>query len=205
MKNIVCFGDSITSGFNFPNSKTWPGFLQAELDALSVDYDVYNRGIGGNTTINALDRFDADVKEQLPAWVIIEFGFNDGSIRAGRSLARCNVSAFQDNLAEIVQLVRAKKGKPILLTNHPIAPKFPTSKQGNGRDYTQNFKPYQPAIRAVAKKHKVPLIDLEKTMRKAGVRYSDLVCEDGMHLSREGNFIYAQFVLDGLRPLLGLK
>ncbi|MBE2205646.1 MAG: hypothetical protein IAE94_15035 [Chthoniobacterales bacterium] len=197
MKRIVCFGDSITAASGAHEGGRWTGRLQRQLDDRMGDgWQVYNRGIGGNTTWQALDRFDTDVKPLLPAYVLIEYGFNDGSVPEGRRIPRCGLPAFRENLAEIVRMVRAGKGRPILVVNHPITDT--KTGQGNGRTYLRNFSPYQPAIRDVAKTTKTPAIDLERDMTKAKVNLKYLLAEDGLHLSPLGQGIYADFIFSGL-------
>jgi len=199
---MVCFGDSITHGKSQPEGRRWTALLAAELDQhFPGRFEVHNRGVGGNTTAQGLDRFAADVSPHLPAVVLIEFGFNDASVPVGLRTNRVGLPEFQRNLLEIVRLVRAGRGHPVLLANHPIPAVRGVGEQGNGRDYAANFRPYQPAIRAVAAKSKTPLIDLEASMRAARVSPKDLLTEDNLHLSGPGNAIYARHVWDGLEKL----
>ncbi len=201
-QRLVCFGDSITAGRGFPDTQRWTSLLQYDLDALWPDrYAVYQRGVGGNTTLDGLVRFDADVLPLLPAVVLIEFGFNDASVPPGREIARCVLPAFRLHLAEIIRQVREHGGTPILIVNHPIQEKR-ESQQGNGCSYVRNFAPYQPAIRECAAACAVPLIDLEERMHAGGVRNEELLSEDGLHLSLGGNRIYADYLFAGLKPIL---
>ncbi|MEO6847865.1 MAG: SGNH/GDSL hydrolase family protein [Chthoniobacterales bacterium] len=197
MERIACFGDSITYGHEFSVGHSWPAHLNRQLELLFPGrFEIENRGIGGDTTIQALDRIDY-VLSTRPKWVFIQFGLNDCSVRPGRKIPRCGLATYQENLAEIIRIIRVHKGNPILLTNHPIGSGMAKSAQGNGRDYILNFKPYQPAIRAVAKKCKVPLIDLEAVMLKAKIKATDIVRADKVHLKQEANPLYARLVLDG--------
>lgn len=205
-RRIVCFGDSITHGKSQPEGRRWTALLAAELDERFPDrFEVHNRGIGGNTSAQGLDRFATDVAPLLPAVVLIQYGFNDASVPAGRRTNRVGLPEFQGNLLEIVRLVRAGGGQPVLLVNHPIPTLRGCGEQGNGRDYGANFRPYQPAIRTVAAKSRTPLIDLERSMRAARVSLADLLTEDNLHLSRSGNGVYARHVADGLENLRLLR
>ena len=203
MERITFFGDSITLCKAFPDALRWTGLVQAELNKIAPErYQVFNRGVGGHTTLDGLNRFEADVAGQLPGLVVIEFGFNDASVPQNRRIPRCNLPSFVENLGEIVRLVKAGKGKPVLVANHPIT-KTSVGIQGNGRQYPRNYQPYQPAIRETARKLRVPLIDLEKEMK--GIPLEEFLSEDGLHLSLGGNRFYAAAILKGLRPLLRLK
>ena len=71
-KNIICFGNSITSGVGARRGSDYPSLLQ-EL----VEKNVINAGVSGDTTKSALLRLKRDVLERDPYLVIIELGGND--------------------------------------------------------------------------------------------------------------------------------
>ncbi|HRJ71615.1 MAG TPA: GDSL-type esterase/lipase family protein [Terrimicrobiaceae bacterium] len=201
-QRLICFGDSITHGKSEPEGFRWTAQLARELERrFPGRFEVYNRGVGGNTSAQAIERFGADVAPHLPGIVLIEFGFNDASVPPGVATNRVGLPEFQRNLREIVRLVRAGGGRPVLLVNHPIPRLRGPGTQGNGKDYAINFRPYQPAIRDVAAKTKAPVIDLESAMRRARVPLPDLLGADNLHLSRSGQTIYGRHVLDGLLRL----
>ncbi len=205
-ENIICFGDSITEGVPFSEGCRWTALVERHLEAIAPGrFRVWNRGQSSATTTHALDRFDANVGKFLPATVLIEFGFNDANIRPSRLSNRCCLAAFKENLTEIVGLIRKGGGQPVLIVNHCIATPRPNHIQGNGADFMENFQPYQAAIRTTAKRQSVLLIDLERTMQRDGVVLGDLLDEDELHLSESGQAIYAEFVLQGLLPILFSK
>src|SRR5260370_32347840 len=74
---IVAFGNSLTAGFGADPGRSYPDFLQQELDGRGYHYPVANAGISGETTTDALARLST-VTELKPAVVIVEFGGNDG-------------------------------------------------------------------------------------------------------------------------------
>lgn len=202
MRRIICFGDSVTASSGAHENGRWTSLLNQHLDSHTGEaWEVYNRGIDGNTTWQGLDRFDTDVTPLLPAYVLIEYGFNDASVPDGRRIARCGLSSFQENLTEIVRMVRAGKGKPVLVVNHPI--RETGTLQGNRRTYIRNLTPYQLAIRELAEKTRTPAIDLEKDMKQARVNLDQLLAPDGLHLSVGGNAIYADFIFVGMKRVIG--
>lgn len=206
MKKILCFGDSITSCADFPDNRKWTALLQRDLDAADPgEYAVYNRGIGGNTTVHGLDRINSGILKYMPGIVLIEFGFNDASLRKGEEISKVLLPDFKANLSKIIQLVREREGNPILMTNHVTDQEPPGRPQANGRDYFETFRLYQIAIREVAQETSTALIDLEAEMQKAGVSPKDVVSEDRIHLKESASRIYADFVFRGLAPLIGLK
>lgn len=201
---IICFGDSIFSSFSFPEIVRWPTQLQAALDAdFPEQFEVYNRGVGGDTTTGAIARFQGHVSPWLPGIVLIEFGFNDASVPGPSLLARCPRDSFKLQLAEIVRMVRAEKGSPILIVNHPIRQRRDGALQFNGKPYIENYAGYSEDVRDVARKTETPVIDLERSMTEDGTDLDVLLsAEDGLHLTRAGNAIYAGHILRGLRPHL---
>ncbi|MDR2738215.1 MAG: GDSL-type esterase/lipase family protein [Treponema sp.] len=69
---IVCFGDSLTAGYGAETSQSYPSLLRRR-----VTVPVFNAGISGETTADALLRIQRDVLDRDPGLVIVEFGAND--------------------------------------------------------------------------------------------------------------------------------
>ena len=53
---IVAFGDSLSAGFGADPGKSFPDFLQKDLEAAGLKWRVVNAGVSGNTTTDGLDR-----------------------------------------------------------------------------------------------------------------------------------------------------
>jgi lysophospholipase L1-like esterase len=202
--NIVCFGDSITHAADFAEADRWPTILQRKLDERKLGaFKVYNRGIGGHTTAQGLDRFFTDVMPLLPAVVLIEFGFNDGNVADWSKKPRVGLDEFKANLREMHRAIRSRKGTPVFIVNHTIGPS--SWKGGNGKSYNANFAPYNPAIKQVAVALKAPTIDLPAMMRRRRVDLNEFLSEhedDNLHLSARGNHLYADMVFETLTLLL---
>ncbi|MGH9661067.1 MAG: GDSL-type esterase/lipase family protein, partial [Bryobacteraceae bacterium] len=74
---IVAFGDSLSAGFGVEAGKSYPDFLQQEIDRRGLKYRVVNAGISGDTTSGGAQRV-ATVTAMKPRIVILELGGNDG-------------------------------------------------------------------------------------------------------------------------------
>lgn len=70
--NIIAFGDSLTAGNGAP-----PGENYVDQLSKSLGVPIINAGVSGNTTLDALNRFDRDVLERDPKIVIVLLGGND--------------------------------------------------------------------------------------------------------------------------------
>lgn len=203
-KKIVCFGDSITNGHDGECGRL-NECLQARLNEWkNGEYICINRGHNGNTTANALDRFETDVLNELPATVLIEFGVNDCNRREWTSAARISLSEFERNLREFHRLICKKGSKCIFLTNHIVEPlegsRF--KNQGNGKTYTENLLPYNQRIRELANELNVDLIDVGGYITDNNIDPQELLREDGVHLSENGYRIYSDFAAGRLKEIL---
>ena len=103
---VVFIGDSITwqwtrTGFH-PEYFTANGYI--------------NKGISGNTTIQMLDRFQADVINLNPHCVVIEGGTND--------LAKATDTAILARLKQMAEMALAA-GIPVVLGSVPPSNSFP--------------------------------------------------------------------------------
>ena len=94
--NIICFGDSITFGYGAQTQESYPVVLSK-----MIQIPVINAGIDGDTTTEALRRFDSDVLGRDPLLVIIEFGGND-------FLRKIPKTATVNNIKEMVERAQAK-------------------------------------------------------------------------------------------------
>ncbi|MCX5835156.1 MAG: GDSL-type esterase/lipase family protein [Deltaproteobacteria bacterium] len=71
-ENIICFGDSLTSGFGAAPGLDYPSHLSR-----LIGRPLINAGRPGDTTVSALARLDRDVLSRSPRIVLITLGGND--------------------------------------------------------------------------------------------------------------------------------
>ena len=178
---IVAFGDSLTAGFGTDAGKSYPDFLQQELDRRGLRYRVVNAGISGETTTDALARLST-VSALKPVVVIVEFGGNDG-------LRGLPVSTTRSNLDQIVMGLK-DSGAAVLLAGMTLPPNY-------GPDYIAAF---QRVYSDLAAKDKVALIPF----LLQGVAGTSRMQRDGLHPTADGNRLVAATVMRYLQPLLRL-
>lgn len=177
---IVAFGDSLTAGYRVPDAESYPAILQGLLDNAGLAYRVINEGISGETSDQAVARVELIV-EQKPAWVIVEFGGNDG-------LRGYGVETTQGNLAAVVERLKAA-GIRVLLVGIKLPPNY-------GKTYTSSFEAMFPAV---AEQFDVPLLPflLQDVFGQNG-----MIQDDGVHPTPAGNRLVARNVFEALGPLL---
>ena len=177
---IVCFGDSLTAGYGTELGKSYPDYLQADLDAKGYHYRVVNEGISGNTTKDGVERVDSIVAMK-PALVIVEFGGNDG-------LRGLRIEDSRANLDKIVSTLKAS-GTKIVLAGITLPPDY-------GPDYIKQFNE---TYALLAKKYNVPLLPF---LLKGVFGVDGMMQRDNTHATADGNKIVANNVLPLIVPLL---
>ena len=177
---IVCFGDSLTAGYGAELGKSYPDYLQADLDAKGYHYRVVNEGISGNTTKDGVERVESIVAMK-PAIVVVEFGGNDG-------LRGLRIEDSRDNLDKIVATLKAS-GAKVVLAGITLPPDY-------GPDYIKQF---DDTYTLLAKKYKVPLLPF---LLKGVFGVDGMMQADQTHATAEGNKIVANNVLPLILPLL---
>jgi len=103
MARIICFGDSLTS------CGGEDGRFSDILQDRFPDHEVINKGAGGETFVDAHERFQADVLDLAPDVVLIEFGANDWW-----KDERPN-SAWAGDLEELVVRIKQIGAQPVIL------------------------------------------------------------------------------------------
>jgi acyl-CoA thioesterase-1 len=177
---IICFGDSLTAGYGADFGKSYPDYLQADLDARGYHYRVVNQGISGNTTKDGVERVDS-VIAMKPAVVVVEFGGNDG-------LRGLRIEDSRSNLDKIVATLKAS-GTKVALAGISLPPDY-------GPDYIKQFNE---TYALLAKKYNVPLLPF---LLKDVFGVDGMMQRDNTHATAEGNKVVANNVLPFILPLL---
>jgi acyl-CoA thioesterase-1 len=173
---IAAFGDSLSAGFGAEPGKSYPDFLQREIDRRGLRFHVVNAGVSGDTTTDGVVRL-ATVIALKPVITIVDFGGNDGM----RGLP---VATTESNLNQIVAALIAA-GSKVVVAGMTLPPNY-------GPQYIQSF---EKVFRDVAARHKVPLIPF---LLEGVGGHGALMQRDGIHPTAEGNQIVAATVMRAL-------
>ena len=177
---IVCFGDSLTAGYGAELGKSYPDFLQADLDARGYHYRVINKGISGNTTKDGVERLDT-IRALKPAIVVVEFGGNDG-------LRGFRIEDTRSNLDKILAALKTS-GTKIVLAGITLPPDY-------GPDYIKQFNETYVLL---AKKYNVPLLPF---LLRGAFGVDGMMQTDNTHATAQGNKVVARNVLSLIQPML---
>ena len=100
---VLAFGDSLTFGFGASSGNGYVPVLERRLAI-----DIFNSGIPGNTTADALVRLNTSVLSRDPEVVLVLLGGND-------LLQNVPLQTRIDNITQIVERIRGDGSKVILV------------------------------------------------------------------------------------------
>ena len=192
---IVCFGDSLTAGFQSPSFENPRGqatpyghFLQ---DWLGATVEIRVSGICGELTSEMVSRFRRDVLRQRPTYVVILGGTNDLGWNA-------QPAEIIRNLSQMYELARGAQIVPIPVTVPSI--RMDVAEGGPDaeawvRQHLDRRANLNSLISAYAVATNLPWIDLftataESDTNQLAAQYSN----DGLHLTTAGYRLFGQLL-----------
>ena len=197
MINCLFFGDSITYG-------EYDGVFGGWVDLLKRYYhtgyrnngkevNVFNLGIGGETTAGLLKRITAEAnsrKSPVKNLLFISYGANDLAILEGKQV----VPAFQfkENLEKAILQARDITDHLFLISILPVSGKIDGITVASGKLRTnENVMAYNELISAIASNNKMEYIDLYSIFFEDK---EDLISSDGVHPNEKGYELISEFV-----------
>ena len=212
---IVTFGDSTTATRG--PLVVYSMILARELPKQGIPAQVINAGIGGNTTRNAVARFEKDVLQKKPDLVVIQFGINDSAVDVWRdppaTKSRVSLKQYEANLRSLIDQLQKQQIKVILMTPNSLR-WIPRIKKLYGKPpydpddplgFNKFLKNYAEAVRKIAKEKQVPLVDIyaafEKYAAREGQSAQDLLL-DGIHPNTEGQRMVADLLIPQIKTTL---
>jgi acyl-CoA thioesterase I len=200
---IICFGDSLTAGFQSPTRENPSGrdtpygqFLQSHLgDAVEIRVS----GVCGELTGEMVGRFRRDVLDHQPNYVSILGGTNDLGWNA-------SLQDIFDNLISMYDQVLRMGGLPIPVTIPSIRVEDAAGSQ-EGQEWVQEHVGRRRQLNQLIQEHAdskgIAYVDLfgattEPESGQLAANYSN----DGIHLTTAGYRLFAERVAQVLKPLL---
>jgi acyl-CoA thioesterase-1 len=124
LPSIVVLGDSLSAEYGIDRDTGWVALMRKKLTQSSLNYNVVNASISGETTEGGLTRLPAVLKRAHPSLVIVELGAND----ALRGVPLDTTTANLRHIIEASQAIGAK----VVVIGMRIPPNF-------GPDYADKF------------------------------------------------------------------
>jgi lysophospholipase L1-like esterase len=184
---IVCFGDSLTAGYQSP-TPDWPqlretpygAFLQERLGASAT---VVVSGVCGELTGEMVARFSRDVTARRPTDVVILGGTNDLGWQA-------SPPDILRNLRTMYDMALTKKIRPIAVTVPSLRVQGEIG-TGEGRawleEHIQRRRELNAMIRRVCREIQLACVDLfAATQEQESGLLAEAYSNDGLHLTTAG-------------------
>ncbi|GJL55281.1 MAG: lipolytic protein [Nitrospirales bacterium] len=193
---VICFGDSLTVGYQAPTLATpyyhatpYGEWLQTWLGDAGT---VLVRGVNGECTSEMVERFSPDVLAIRPTWVIILGGTND--LGANKSLTH-----ILDNLVTLYEHAVRASIAPVAVTIPSLRSPVDDAGQYIIQPHIERRMELNRRLVDYCQAANIPCIDLfaqttEENSSLLAARYSN----DGIHLSTAGYTLFAQLVWDQL-------
>ena len=182
IKQILCFGNSLTAGYGLPSQQAFPSLIQQKIDAHKLPYKVINAGLSGETSVGGKSRILNLIDRQIDIFVL-ELGIND-------ILRGITVADTLNNLQFIIDLVKLKHPNVKMLLLGMELPSFLTG---------HVLKDFRLVFRQLADKNKMAFVPFLLN-GVAGNRLLNL--PDGVHPNAKGYEIVAGNVWDVLKKIL---
>ena len=181
-RTVLFYGDSLTAGYGIDRDQAFPALIQARIDSLGWDFEVFNAGLSGETSAGGLRRIDWILRQKVDVFAL-ELGANDG-------LRGIDLTDTRSNLQGILDRVKAKFPDVVLIV---VGMQMPPNL---GPDYTAEFKELYPGL---AEQNGAALIPF---LLEGVADRPELNLPDGNHPTVAGHKIVADNVWAPLGTLL---
>lgn len=215
---IVTFGDSTTATRG--PLVVYSMILEKELPPAGIPVKVINAGIGGNTTRQAVARFEKDVLLHDPDLVVIQYGINDSAVDVWKdppaTKSRVSKEQYEANLRSLIKQLKEKKIAVILMTPNSLR-WIPRIKKLYGKppydpDDPDGFnlflKSYAETVRQIAKDEDVPLVDIYaafETYGKQEAQSAQDLLLDGIHPNAKGQQMVADLLIPKIKQVVAAQ
>lgn len=171
---IVCFGDSITAGY----SSFLQDILRSYFDNQNVT--VINKGTGGNTAADMVNRFQTAVIDEAPKLVIVNAGQNDC-----RPANNISCASFRNSLNSLFD--KLNNYSYVVFGMTPRYKAF----ENDGEDVAEYYRKTLKRVTAENAKDYIDMLDPFNELYKSGGAVRELISPDGVHYNDIGNHFLA--------------
>ncbi|WP_419957919.1 GDSL-type esterase/lipase family protein [Psychrobacillus psychrotolerans] len=186
MLEVICFGDSITArkeGYPSP-------ILTHKMSSKMPNYKFINAGVSGNTTEQAMFRFNKDVLSKRPDVVTVLFGANDSATDK-----LVDIDTFKRNISLFTKQIGPKK--TILISPAPVD----ESLQRNRTN--ERLKQYAQVVQEVAEETNSYFIDFFQIVYSKP-NYKELLVgekDDGLHFGEACYELLSDLIVEKIEDM----
>lgn len=191
-KRLCIFGDSIARGKLDFAEGGWTGRVRRALeDVEEREWSVYSLGVSGDTSTALLKRMQVEAEARKPEAIIVAIGVNDARYIETADHLETPLSAFQENLKNILDIARGFTQNVTFLGITPVdeSKTMPIPWRTDLYYTEKNVAMYNEALEAFCKAQGVDFIHVFDLLTK-----DDL--PDGLHPNPEGHAKIARQVIE---------
>ena len=221
-ETVVIWGDSLAKGVIWNDSRKRHAYSKttaAEIAADRLNIEVINRSKFGCTAPEGMEIMERDMASGITGTTaLIEFGGNDCNFDWAAVSERPDaehVSAtppekYLESMRAMVQWLIQKNIRPVLMTLPPIDaeryfrflvgtrlnPKHILHWLGDVQQIYRYQEMYSMLVERVAREFSIQLIDLRQKCLEYHGFVKKMLCEDGLHLTEEGQRFMGETIAD---------
>lgn len=182
-KTICVWGDSVAQAAYV--KRGWVDLLKTYLENKYEDdfVNVFNLGIGGNSSEDILKRFTTESESRKPTDIVFAFGVNDSGYWGTKNKAVVTESKLENYIEKIIRIAREYTDKIIFIGLVMGGRKTGNEEieSGDGRRFKQErTKRYNEVIKKIVEKNNLGFVDLWD-------RLEDDDFSDAIHPNEEGH------------------
>jgi lysophospholipase L1-like esterase len=182
-KTYCIFGDSVTQAAYIKNG--WVDLFRQYLEEKYNDQfiNVFNLGIGGNTSDDILKRFRTESEARIPTDIIFAFGVNDSGYFRTLDKPIVSEDRFIRNVESLIKEAKTFSENitfiGLTLGDDSLLKPFPESSQGKSYDLNR-VKDYDKKLNEIARKNQCKFVSIIDTLKS-----EDFL--DGLHPNDRGH------------------
>lgn len=221
-ETVVVWGDSLAKGVVWNDQRKRLGYSKitaADVAGEKLGIQVLNRAKFGSTAPQGFEMMERDLAEGISCdTAILEFGGNDCNFKWAEISDQPNAhhdpattpDTFLASMRSMVRWLYERGIRPVLMTLPPIDAeryfRFLVGDKLNAKnilrwlgDVQQIYRfqeMYSLLVEKVAREHQVRLLDLRQRCLAKNGFLKDMICEDGLHLTQEGQLFVGEQIAD---------
>lgn len=183
MKNVVCFGDSLTYGYGVRVEKVWHQLIKEKLDLRII-----NRGRNGDSLLGMQIRLLGDVLESQADTCLFMAGSND--LMMGQSLEEVH-----SQIIKIKEKIMERGIKTFILSPPPAVSGMAEISWDSFPDYEEFNNNLQELTILLQKEIPLEFINIHSSFMDLPLEERKSLYLDGVHLNEEGNAYLAETIM----------
>jgi len=202
-EKVLFIGDSITDcGRRGAERPLGNGYVKIFHDYLVTcepekKIEIINKGIGGDTVLGLLDRWEDDVLRHKPDWLSIKIGINDLHRHLRDPANGISPERFEDAYRKILKRTKAELPKCKILLIQPFYISTESSKESFRRNVLDILPQYLNAVEKMSKEFKARLLKTHELFRRLLKHFEpDMYCPEPVHPNFTGHIAIASAVYD---------